>query len=394
MKTELASALKPQCRAELLRLLRWWAEHALDADKGGFFGEIDGDDRPLADAPKSVILNTRLLWFFSAAGRHLASDEALALADIAAAYLKSHFLDLASGGVYWQLDASGRPLTTKKQAYAQAFTLYAFTAYHQASGDAAALTLAEELQDIIELRYWDRDQGGYIEALDAGWQPLADLRLSDKDMDTPKTMNTHLHILEAYTSLHRVAPSARTYARLEQILQVMLDRFIHPSGHLRLFCDMDWTDRSTAISFGHDIEASWLIWEAALVLDDLRLTARARTVTLALASSTLREGLSNEGGLYYERGRNGHLDRDGEWWEQAEALVGFVNAAHLTGDHVWSEAAERVWAFTQRHYGAGGANEWTWYANISERKNPYKAGEWKCPYHNGRAMIELDLRLS
>jgi mannobiose 2-epimerase len=343
----------------------------------------------LPDAPKSIILNTRLLWFFSAK----AGPRALPLAKRAADYIFEYFHDPEQGGLYWLLEADGQPVDTRKQAYAQAFAVYAFAEYHHATGDAAALAFARDLQALIEAKYWDVVWGGYIEALDRNWNSPADQRLSDKDIDAPKTMNTHLHVLEAYSRLHAVAPTDETEVALHRILTAFLDRFTAPDGHLRLFFDMDWNDLTRSVSYGHDIEASWLIWEAAEALGDEALLARARPIVLALAETTRREGLSPVGALAYEKGHDGHLDSDGEWWQQAEALVGFVNAWQMTGEAGWLKAAERVWAYTKAQYGAAGDSDWTWYAASAPRAKIYKAGMWKCPYHNGRAMIELDRRL-
>ena len=392
MTVALAATLQFEAPAEAARVLTWWSDHLSDPS-GGFFGEIDAKDVPVAGAHKSVILNTRLLWYFSAMARHTGSASALALAHRANSYLRAHFVDEGAGGVFWQLDSQGRVTDGKKQAYAQAFAIYALTEFHLASQAADALQLACDLQDLVEAHYWDTDTGGYIEALDRNWQPLADLRLSEKDLDAPKTMNTHLHVLEAYTLLHRVVNAEKTRQRLARALSLFLDLFVGADGHLRLFFDMDWTDRTRSVSFGHDIEASWLIWEAAEALGDPGFCARARPAVLALARTALSEGLGDEGGLAYERDGAGHLDRDGEWWGQAEALVGFVNAWQMTGDRAWLDAAEQVWRYTKAQYGAGGATEWTWYPRNAERPPVYKAGTWKCPYHNGRALIELTNRL-
>ncbi|MFT4074561.1 MAG: AGE family epimerase/isomerase [Asticcacaulis sp.] len=385
-------SLREEARAEGLRLLDWWARHLVD-DRGGFYGEVDGDDRPVPAASKSIILNTRLLWFFSAMAGWSGDVRAAGLAQRAADYIHAHFYDSEQGGLYWLLTADGRPEDTRKQAYAQAFAVYAFAEYHHATGDAAALAFACDLQALIEARYWDVAHGGYIEALDRNWTPPADQRLSDKDLDAPKTMNTHLHVLEAYGRLHMVAPTDETEAALRRILTVFLDRFAGPDGHLRLFFDMAWRDLTRSVSYGHDIEASWLIWEAAEALGDKALLARARPVVLALAETARREGMNAAGALAYEKGFDGHLDPDGEWWEQAEALVGFVNAWQMTGEDGWRAAAETIWDYTRAQYGVGSKTEWTWYATSARRAKIYKAGQWKCPYHNGRAMIELHRRL-
>ncbi len=391
---EIVHSLRHETRAEAANILRWWQSHMVDTVNGGFHGEIDPAGQVVADAPKSVVINARMLWFFSAMATHIDDVDARALAQRAADYIRAHFVDREHGGLYWLLDVKGNVIDGKKQTYAQAFGVYAFAEHYRATGDISSLDLARRLQGEIEARLQDHGQGGYIEALSVDWGDVGDQRLSDKDIDAPKTMNTHLHVLEAYTLLHRVAPDADSRAALARILALFADRFVDAqSHHLHLFYDMDWHDRSHAVSFGHDIEASWLMWEAAEILGDDVLSARVRPLVLGLAEVTLAEGLNSRGDVAYERDFDGHLDTAGEWWGQAEALVGFVNAWRLSGDPKFLSAAQRLWSHLKAHYGAGGGDEWSWYADDAGRAAQVMAGQWKCPYHNGRAMIELDNRL-
>ncbi|ESQ91185.1 hypothetical protein ABAC460_06380 [Asticcacaulis sp. AC460] len=390
---DIRQTLRTEARWEAEVLLRWWADKAPDAVNGGFHGEIDAAGEPVVDAPKSIILNTRLMWFFSAMAHCLGSDEARGLADRAYVWLRDHFVDRDHGGVYWLLDAKGQVTDAKKQGYAQAFAVYALSEYHGATGDVGALALARQLQREIEDRFWDPQYRGYVEALSAYWSPIDDPRLSDKDAASPKTMNTHLHLLEAYANLHRVAPDEASGHALRRALTIFADRFADDGRHLKLFFGMDWEDHTQAVSYGHDIEAAWLMWEGAEVLGDKALLARIRTLTIGLSRATLDEGFNGRGGLSYERGFEGHLDPDGEWWGQAEGLVGFVNAWQMTGDEDFLDAAGRLWRYLKDQYGAASGGEWTWYGADAGRPPVYAAGMWKCPYHNGRAMIELDKRL-
>ena len=391
----LAQAVLPtlDARAEALRILACWAGRAVDEVNEGFYGEIDAQGQPVDAADKGAVLNTRLLWFFSAMAHRYGRADALDLAKRAFDYLVVHFVDHTHGGLYWSVDAKGRVVDTRKQAYAQAFFVYALAEYHAATGDQAALDLAVRLRDTMEAVFWDEALGGYTEAKSRDWGDLADQRLSERDLDCPKTMNTHLHILEAYTRLYQVAPDATAQAALRRVTELFLERFVDRSGrHLNLFFDRDWTDRSASVSYGHDIEASWLIWEAVETLGDAALTQRARPIVLGLAEATLNEGLVN-GAVAYERGFDGHLDEDGEWWGQAEGLVGFINAWQMSGDDAYAAAADRLWARIARDFKSEAGGEWTWYARNAPKPVQPLASLWKCPYHNGRAMLELDRRL-
>ena len=382
-------------RTEALRILSWWASHTVDEQDGGFYGEVDSGGRAVPGADKGGVLNARLLWFFSAIAHRYRRADALALAHRAFDYIISHFVDPAHEGIYWSVTAGGQVKNSRKQAYAQAFAVYGLTEYYVATGKPEALTLAKRLLCRIEAAFWDESRGGYIEARSLDWGDLADQRLSDKDLDCPKTMNTHLHILEAYTRLFQVAPSADIGEALRRATDILLSRFIdNENKHLRLFFDLDWTDRTHSISFGHDIEASWLIWEAVETLGDPALMHRARPIVLGLAQATLAEGVLADGAIAYERIFDGSLDPDGEWWGQAEGLIGFVNAWQITQDDAYASAAERLWVNIGRRFASNAAGEWTWYAADSPRPAQSLAGPWKCPYHNGRAMLELDRRLN
>ena len=395
-KPALTQAALPglDARAEALRILAWWAAHTVDEARGGFYGEVDAYGRPVDGADKGSVLNTRLLWFFSAMAHRYGRADALGLARRAFDYLLAHFLDPDHGGIYWRVDAQGRVADARKQAYAQAFFVYALVEYYAATQDPFVLDLARRLRDKIEAVFWDEPFGGYVEAKSRDWGDLADQRLSERDLDCPKTMNTHLHILEAYTRLYQVAPDATAMSALRRVTALFLERFVdEPGRHLKLFFDRDWSDRTRSVSYGHDIEASWLIWEAADALGDAALTQRARPIVLGLAEATLEEGLV-DGAVAYERGFDGHLDRDGEWWGQAEGLVGFVNAWQMTGDDAYTTAAERLWTCVRKDFRGDESGEWTWYAAGAAKPVQSLASLWKCPYHNGRAMLELDRRLS
>lgn len=387
------SRLADEARAELVdHILPYWADRAVDRQCGGFVGRIDGHDRLVPDAPKGAVLNARILWTFAAACRALRTDRWCDEADRAYDALRTHFRDAVHGGVFWTVTASGAPLEDKKQVYAQAFTIYALAEYVRYGGDGEALAWAQALYRLLEDRAVDPVHGGYVEAFARDWGPAADVRLSEKDDDAPKSMNTHLHVLEAYTALYRVWPDAGLAARLRALVELFLDRIVDPeTGHLTGFFDEDWARTSETVSFGHDIEASWLLDEAAAVLGDAALAARVRPASVALARATLAEGLDADGALFNEREPDGRLDTDKHWWPQAEAVVGFLNAYAHTGETAFAEAAVEAWGFIRHVLVDRDGGEW--FFRVARDGTPYreedKVGLWKCPYHNARACLEI-----
>ena len=277
-------------------ILHFWQTKMVDHENGGFYGRIDGHEVLHPEAEKGAILNARILWTFSAAYRVMKKPEYLETATYAKEYFIEHFLDKEYGGVYWSVDSKGQPLNTRKQFYAIGFAIYGLSEYARATGDREALDYALQLYDCIEEHALDREQNGYIEATARDWQPIADMRLSELDANFPKSQNTHLHIIEPYTNLLRClkemhAQESCDYvpvlgsvlpigvsvpmetmisveASLRNLIDIFTDKILNPeTHHLDLFFEMDWTRGAGHLeSYGHDIECSWLMHEAALVL--------------------------------------------------------------------------------------------------------------------------------
>ena len=388
--------LRGEVREELTtNILPYWSTRAQDPVQGGFIGRIDGSDIPHPDAPKGSVLNGRILWTFSAAYRRLKDPAYRAIADRAQDYILKHFVDRDAGGVFWMLDASGRPLETKKQVYAQAFVLYGLAEHFRATGTEASCDMAVQLFELLEKHSFDPLDDGYFEAYDRNWCLLDDLRLSDRDANEKKTMNTHLHVLEAYSNLFRVWPDERLQRQLRNLVQIFLRRFLGEQDHFHLFFDEKWQLRSSIRSYGHDIEGSWLLCEAAELVNDPELLEEVRSRAVLMAESVMQEGLDPEGGLIYERLEDGTMNTDRHWWPQAEAIVGFINAWQISQNLAFAEAALRIWDFTKENLIDRKNGEWFWLADREGRPNREedKAGPWKCPYHNGRACMELMDRL-
>ena len=402
-------------------ILHFWMNKMVDREHGGFYGRMDGKEVLHPEAEKGAILNARILWSFSAAYRVLRKPEYLEMATYAKEYFISHFIDREYGGVYWSVDYKGNPLNTRKQFYAIGFALYGMSEYARATGDREALDYALQLFDCIEEHALDRDFNGYIEAMTRDWQPIADMRLSEFDANFPKSQNTHLHIIEPYANLYRclremqaatscdyvpvigsVLPVDVTVPQetilcvesaLRNIIGIFTDKILNPeTHHLDLFFEMDWTRGAGHLeSYGHDIECSWLMHEAALVLGDKEVLAKVEPIVRMVAKAS-EKGLRPDGSMIHEANlTTGHVDDDLHWWVQAENVVGWMNIYQYFGDEDALGHAVRCWQYIKDNLIDYEHGEWYWSRHPDGTLNTVddKAGFWKCPYHNSRMCLEV-----
>ena len=378
-------------------IMPFWCGPALDHEQGGWMGCLSNELKPDRTRPNGLIVNSRILERsppFTAPGPKSSSNKWPAARWISC---MNRFWDAPHGGAFWRLDDTGRVLDDSKKIYGQAFYIFALAEYHQAFGGNAALDRAIQLFELIERHAHDPGNGGYIEVCRRDWSEAgAEARLSDKDMNEKKSMNNHLHVLEAYTNLYRAWPEPRVAERLRELIQLFEQRILDARTlHFHHFFDETWRVRSDTYTFGHDIEGTWLLCEAAEVLGDTALLKRVQSVALRMAEVALREGVDTDGALSYE-GKNGKvIDPGRECWPQAEAVVGFLNAFQLSGDAKFFAAARRVWDFIENRLVDRVHGEWFWRINVDGRpdlKLP-KVSEWKGPYHGSRACLETLHRL-
>ncbi len=378
-------------------ILPFWIDRVADRARGTFHARLD-HELTIDDAgPRGALLTSRILWTYSAALPLYGDPSLRAMADLAYGDLQARFFDREHGGYFWSIHADDTPERTRKQVYGQAFAIYALTEYHRATGLAEPLAHAQAVFECLETHARDATQGGYFEAFDRDWSPIADMRLSAVDQNDPKSQNTLLHVMEAYTNLWRVWPDERVRDALHALVEVMLERVLDPaSHHLGLFFTAEWQPTSQRISYGHDIEASWLLWEAVQALGDDSLRAKALPKIMAIAEVTLAEGVDADGAIFNEGGPTGVTDDRKEWWPQAEGMVGFLNAAQLSGDDKYLAAALALWDFIETRLIDREDGEW--FRGVTRAGDVIatfeKAGFWKCPYHNGRAALEAVARLN
>jgi mannobiose 2-epimerase len=378
------------------KIFPFWMSRMVDNEQGGFYGWADNNGKIIKNASKGAVMNTRILWTFSAAYSMFQDKKYLDMADRSYHFIVDNFVDKDNGGIYWMLDQKGHPLESKKQIYAEAFAIYSFSEYFKATGNKKALELAKNIFRLIEKYSFDPDRNGYFEAYNREWKILDDLRLSDKDINEKKTTNTHLHILEAYTKLLSAMHDDLVKTRLVNLIDLFINRFINPvSNHLIMFFDEYWNPRSNKFSYGHDIETSWLLTEAAETTRSELLIEKCRLSSNKMAETILKNGTASDGSIYYEVKEDNMLDDDRHWWPQAEGMVGFMNAYQHTGDEIYVEAVLKLWDFIKKYLVHPELGEW--YFRVNNRYEPAPdeefAGPWKGPYHNGRMCMELIRRI-
>ena len=386
---------KKQFENELTdNILNYWVKEVYDTNRRTFFGRITNEGKKFPETALSAVLTTRILWTFSAAYRFYPTAIYKKMADEAFRILVENFWDNENGGIYWSVFPDGKPEDTKKQFYAEAFFIYAMSEYWLAFKDEKAKQIAVSMFMLMEKYAFDPEFGGYIEANTADWKETDDQRLSPKDLDVKKSMNTHLHILEAYTNLYRIHKVKEVEQKVEHLLRIFLDKILDKNtGHLILFFDKDWTVRSEIDSYGHDIEATWLMHEAAEVLGNHDIIEEVEKVAVKMSDVTIKEGLASHGGMFYEKAE-GHLQEQFDWWPQAEAVVGFFNTYQITKNDKYLIQAQKSWKFIQDYIIDKKKGEWFW--GVGSDLKPLrgdKVGPWKGPYHNGRMCMEMIRRI-
>lgn len=385
--------LKSELHQELKNILAYWSSHTFDETYGGFVGKIDSKNRIILNASKGIILNTRILWSFAAASNHLKTDDYQDICKRSFQYLKIYFKDTTHKGVYWELDYLGQPINKRKQVYAQSFSIYALSEYYIYSKNEEAKQWAIELFECLELYAKDNNKSGYLEAFNEDWSAIDDMRLSNKDMNAAKTMNTHLHILEAYTTLLKIYDNNTLKKSLKDLVEIMNEKFLNQQNHYELFFDADWNLLSNSVSYGHDIEATWLVLEAAEILNDKELLNKSRAIAIKVVDTFLKEGTNTDGSVINEKNlTTNHIDTDRHWWPQVEALIGLKFAYAIENKNEYISSSLKIWEYTKNHLLDHEHGEW--HFRVDNKGAVYtqedKVSMWKAPYHSSRACIKLN----
>ena len=394
MKDPKFTKLYEMAKKELLEnILPFWANYDVDEENGGFYGVVTREGKPVAGGTKCLVLNARLVWTWSSAYRILGDEKYLKLAKRAYDYFLEHFYDRKNGGWYSRVDYKGNCIDDNKYIYGNAFAIYGLSEYCRATGDKEALKYALETRDCLEKYVYDPEYKGFYESTFANWKVNPWGKGMNRSPFDVKTMNTHLHLLEAYTCLARVDDSHKTRNSLRQQLYVMLNKIVdHDIHHYFYFQGRDWTPTTPEISFGHDIEGSWLMMETVDVLGEPELHRAARDTCVNIARACYEQGWRDDGAMLTEYDpRNGHISQHISWWEQNEAVVGFLNAWEMTGEEKFLDASLKTFDFINKAFVDHENGGWFSILNFAADKpaNPYKTNDGICPYHNGRMNFEI-----
>lgn len=385
-------SIKPELLEEVKSLNTYWKNNCVDTKNGGFIGRRDFKNKIVDNADKGIILNARILWSFSALYTYLNDLELLSLMDRSFEYIYTNFRDSVHGGVFWMLDYKGGVVDSKKQIYAQAFAIYALSEYYKVSKNSTAKKWAVEIFHLIEEKALDQEQNGYFEAFTRSWTTTEDMRLSDKDVNSSKTMNTHLHILEAYTNLYYIHPIKKIKDALTNLIDLFHEKFLSKESNYILFFDNSWNIQSTLISYGHDIEAIWLLMKASSSIEDQSRVDQTSITAIQVAEEFLRNAYIPAKGIINECDpQKGYVDTDRHWWPQIESMVGLFYVYKQKKDPKFLDVIRDIWNYIQRNIIDKKNGEW--HFRVNNEGIPYinedKLGMWKCPYHNSRGLLEL-----
>ena len=383
-----------EVKAHLLNdIIPFW-KNLRDDEFGGYYGYMDYDLKVDKKAVKGCILNSRITWFFANAYTLLKDESLLEEAKHGFAFMKDHCMDKENGGIFWSMKYDGTPEDTTKHTYNQAFSIYALSSYYEATHDEEALAMAKELFHIIETRC--TDEIGYKEAFDKEFHEVENDKLSENGVIAEKTMNTLLHVFEAYTELYRVAKLPEVKERLEWIMDTFADKVYNPKLHRQeVFFDRNMNTILDLHSYGHDIETAWLMDRGVEVLGEKKYEEKMTPITKDLTAEIYK--VAFDGHSLANECEKGVVNVHRIWWVQAETVIGFLNGWQKDPSRTeYLDAAKSEWQFIKDHVmDKRQGSEWFW--EVDQSGKPYEGRPivepWKCPYHNGRMCFEVIRRL-
>lgn len=408
---DLAETYVPKLRHNLEEyVIDFWYPRSIDDEHGGFILSYDDEGAFAGNDAKMIVTQARMTWFFARLTRtDVVDGDYTDAADHGFAFLRDAMWDDDHGGFYWEVDRRGTVRKPRKHLYGQAFGLYALAEYYRVTGNEQALDLAGDLFEVIDDVAKDHQNGGYHEYFEPDWEQVTEgttyLATIEPDWSpkesgesvldpTLKLMNTHLHLLEAFTTYYRVTGDETVRERLHELLTILTNTVVRKD---RPACtdkyDPDWTPKLDdadfrVVSYGHDVENVWLTMEASEALDvPTRLFADLYD---GLFDYSLEYGYDDQNGGFYFFGPLGEhaTNRIKAWWVQAEAMTSALRMYEATGEDVYRNVFEETYDFIEQYHVDETHGEW--HSGVDETLEPVgrKGAEYKGAYHDGRALIE------
>ena len=361
-------------------LIPFW-NNLYDSEYGGFYGSADSDNNINKTSPKSAVLQTRILWFYSSCYKALKDKNLFEYASRQFDFIIKYMIDENDGGIFWDVEYDGKVKDRQKHTYALAFALYSISAYYSVSKNKSAFDAAQRLFNLIERDY--KDEYGYTEVFS----------LDKSVKGSARTMNTLLHIIEAYTEYHAAVNTAESRKALEYSLDLVRTK-AYNDDLCRIECNFDefMNPVGDVLSYGHDIEASWIVYRACEILGNDEILSDLSPKLDKLTQNVISKGFVDNGrnGIYYECKNN--IDNTyRSWWVMSEAIVALVHRYNLYKDKQSIYLAENVWDYVKKYFISPHGE---WHTQVDEKGEAIKSrsglcGAWKCPYHNGRMCLEL-----
>ncbi|WP_407371713.1 AGE family epimerase/isomerase [Carnobacterium sp.] len=385
------------------KVLPFWLSQQ-DNVNGGFYGKLSIDLKSYPLAPKGGVMMSRFLWTFSHSYETMKKDEYKLAADHAYRFMLDTLWDMKYGGIFWLVDAEGKPVNLIKHVYAQSFAIYGLSEYAKINPDSDALEYAKKLYLLIEEHAYNPTTLGYEEEFDQVWKKKPLSQVASQNSKVRYTTNTHLHLLEAYTNLYTVWPNEALLEKIQHLLKLFTTRIFHPAGYCQQEFDQNWNSVIPEVSYGHDIETSWLLDETLehCKIND-ELDKEVRDMTASLAAYCYENGL-DETGWMINHADGSHLDQTKVWWVEAEAIIGLYHAFQQSGNLEYRKAALKLIQLVQQNFVDDRPGS-EWYSRLDKNNQLLsvflKNGNseenisdiWKGPYHTVRFYLEMIKRL-
>ncbi len=375
------SFFKNEVTKTLEEVLKFWSTKVIDKENGGFYGALDFYGNPLPENTKGIILNARLLWSFAKASNYLETDTYTFVINKVYEYLKSFFKDKTYGGIYWEVSYKGELLNSEKKSIAQAYTLLALSETYIFSKKEEIKNWSINLYEFIEANFYNTESNYYYDSLTRELGVLG---------SESKSLGTHLHILEAYTSLYKTYKNEKLKERIENLLTILTEKFLHNDEFCELNFDANWNSLTQLISLGHNVEVPCILLDACKQIKTEQYTSFLKD-KLKSYSKEIIHLVEVAGGVYqFKDVKSDQYTKEFQWWMQTESIIAFKELYKLTPKEKYLQSINNIWSLVKNDFIDRENGEW--HEKLDANKKPIllnKVDMWKSPYHIIRMCVNI-----